>query len=78
MASNTSKSVSMITQLHSTSMGTVSTSDAEHDVATSVTTNDCRINEQENQSGRRLRNLLLAGNAVVWIVIILAVRAWLF
>ncbi len=78
MATNASKSVSMITQFHRTSAGTVSTSDAQHDVATSVTANDCLIGEQEKQPGRRLRNLLLVGNAVAWIVIVLAARAWLF
>ena len=78
MATDASKSVSMITQLHRTSVGTVSASDTSHDVATSVTADDCVISEQEKRSGRRLRNLLLVGNTVVWIVIILAVRAWLF
>lgn len=78
MATNVSKSVSMITQLHRTTVGTVSAPDALHDVATSVTADDCPISDQEKQSGRRLRNLLLVGNAVAWIVIVLAVRAWLF
>ena len=78
MATTVSKSVSMITQLHRTAIGTVSTSDAPHDVATSLTVDDCVISEQEKQSGRRLRNLLLVGNAVAWIVIVLAARAWLF
>jgi hypothetical protein len=68
----------MITQLHRTETGTVGASDVAHDVAISVTGNDCLFSEQEMQSGRRLRNLLLAGNAVAWIVIIFAVRALFF
>jgi hypothetical protein len=75
MANNASKSVSMITHLHDSLTGTVSTSDAPHDVAISVTAND---NVPPNQSDRRLRNLFLVGNIVAWIVIILAARALLF
>ncbi len=68
----------MITHLHNSLTGTFSTSDAHHDVATSVAANDNAIDEQTNQSGRRLRNLFLIGNAVAWIVIILVARALLF
>ena len=63
----------MITQLHRTLTGTVSISDVPHDAAA----NSCHIVEQANQSGRRLRNLLL-GNAVAWIVIVLVARAVFF
>jgi len=68
----------MITHLHDSLSRTVSISDAPHDVATSVTANDNAIIAQPDQSGRRLRNLLLVGNAVAWIVIILVARALLF
>lgn len=68
----------MITHLHNNLTGTVSTSDAPLDMATSVTANDNVIDEQPNQSGCRLRNLLLVGNAVAWIVIIIVTRALLF
>jgi hypothetical protein len=78
MASNASKSVSMITQLHRPDTGTVSTSEVPHDTAMNIAANDCAIIEQANQSGRRLRNLLLVGNAVAWIVIIFAARALFF
>jgi hypothetical protein len=74
MASNASKSVSMITQLHRPLTGTVSISDVPHDAAA----NNCHIVEQANQSGRRLRNLLLLGNAVAWIVIVFVARALFF
>jgi hypothetical protein len=74
MASDASKSVSMITHLHRTLTGTVRTSEALHD----ATANGCHIIEQANQSGRRLRNLLLFGNAVAWIVIIFVARALFF
>jgi len=46
-----------------------------HDAAMTVVPDDCRFIEQANQSGRRLRNLFLVGNAVAWIVIIFAARA---
>jgi hypothetical protein len=78
MATNASKSVSMIVHLHTRLSGTVGTSDGPHDVATSVTANDNSIDTQSNQSGRRLRNLFLVGNAVAWIVIILVARALFF
>jgi hypothetical protein len=78
MASNASKTVSMITQLHGPYTGTVSTSDVPHDTAMDVAANDCDIIERANQSGRRLRNIFLVGNAVAWIVIIFAARALLF
>jgi len=68
----------MITHLHNSLTGTFSTSDAPHDVATSVAANDNAIDEQGNQSGRRLRNLVLVGNVVAWIVIILVARALFF
>jgi hypothetical protein len=75
MASNASKSVSMITQLHRPHTGTINTSDVPHDAAAN---DNCRIIGQANQSGRRLRNLLLLGNAVAWIVIIFVARALFF
>jgi hypothetical protein len=78
MANDASKSVSMITHSHNNVGGTASTSGAPHDVAIRVTANDNVIGAQPNQSSRRLRNLLLAGNAVAWIVIILAARALFF
>jgi hypothetical protein len=78
MPPNASKSVSMITQLHRPHTGTGGTSDVPHDTALNVVANDCHIVEQANQSGRRLRNLLLAGNVVAWIVIIFAARALFF
>jgi hypothetical protein len=68
----------MITHLHDGFTRTVSISDAPRDVAISVTANDNAIIAQPGQSGRRLRNLLLVGNAVAWIVIILVARALLF
>jgi hypothetical protein len=74
MASSASKNVSMITHLHRPLTGTVRTSDAPHGAAG----NDCDIIEQANQSDRRLRNLLLFGNAVAWIVIIFVARALFF
>jgi hypothetical protein len=64
----------MIAHLHRTFTGAASTSDVPHDAAA----NDCHIIEQTTQSGRRLRNLLLVGNAVAWIVIIFVARALLF
>jgi len=42
-----------------------------------VAPDDCLISADE-QSGRRLRNLLLIGNAVAWIVIIFVTRRFLF
>ena len=78
MAHNASKSVSMITHLHNGLTGTVGASDLPRDLATSVAANDNAIDEQPNQSGRRLRNLFLVGNMVAWIVIILMARALLF
>jgi hypothetical protein len=68
----------MITQLHRPYTGTGSTSDVPHDAAMNVGADQCDIIEQVNQSGRRLRNLLLVGNALAWIVIILAARALFF
>jgi len=65
----------MITQLYRPHTGTVGTSDLPHDAAAN---DNCHIIEQANQSGRRLRNLLLLGNAVAWIVVILAARALFF
>jgi hypothetical protein len=78
MAASASKSVTMITQLHRIETGTIGTSDVRHDVATSVNPDECLISEQERQSGRRLRTLLLIGNAIAWIVIIFAARALFF
>ena len=65
----------MITRVHNSLTGTVSTSNVPHDVAVGVVANDNAIIEQPNRSGRQLRNLLLVGNAVAWIVIILVTRA---
>jgi hypothetical protein len=64
----------VITHVHRTLTGAISTSDVPHDAAA----NDHHIIQQANQSGRRLRNLLLIGNAVAWIVIILVARALFF
>lgn len=77
MAANASKSVSMITQLHRADTGTASPSAVPDNDNMKVAPDDCRINA-DDQSGRRLRNLLLIGNAVAWIVIIIAARAFLF
>ena len=66
----------MITHLHNSPTGTVGASDVP--AATSVAANDNAIDEQANQSGRKLRNLFLFGNMAVWIVIILVARALLF
>jgi hypothetical protein len=64
----------MVTHVHRTLTGTVSTSDVPHDAAAI----GHHIVEQANHSGRRLRNLLLMGNAVAWIVIIFVARALFF
>ena len=48
------------------------------DAAMNVAPDDCRIIEQDRRSGRRLRNLILVGNAIAWIVIIFVARALLF
>jgi len=77
MASNTSKSVSMITQLHRSDTGTVSPSVVPDNGNVNVAPDD-RLIKADEQSGRRLRNLLLIGNVVAWIVIIFAARAFLF
>ena len=68
----------MITQLHRPHTGTGSTSDVPLDTAMNAAANDYDIVEQANQSDRRLRKLLLVGNAVAWIVIIFAARALSF
>jgi hypothetical protein len=46
-----------------------------HDAAMTVVPDDYRIIEQEQQSGRRLRNIFLVGNAIAWMMIIFAARA---
>ena len=67
----------MITQLHRADPGTVSSSIVPDNDNMKVAPDDGLISADE-QSGRRLRNLLLIGNAVIWIVIILAARRFLF
>ncbi len=39
---------------------------------------NCRIVEQNNSSGRQLRNRLIAANSLAWIVIILLIRLLFF
>ena len=68
----------MITHLHNSLTPAVSISDSPHDAAISAGANDNVIIDQPKQSGRGLRNFLLVGNAVAWIVIILVARALLF
>jgi hypothetical protein len=68
----------MITQLQTSETALVSRSVVPHSATMNAAPDDCRISEQEMQSGRRLRNLILAGNAVAWIVIVLVARALFF
>jgi hypothetical protein len=39
---------------------------------------DCPMIEHDKSSGRRLRTLILVGNAVAWILIIVMIRAIFF
>jgi hypothetical protein len=68
----------MITQLHRTQTGTFTASDVPHDAIEDVAPDNRYVSEQEEQSGRPLRNLLLVGNAIAWIVIIFAARSLFF
>jgi hypothetical protein len=68
----------MNTQLQRLEPGTVSSSDLPQGESNFAVRDDCRISEQEERSGRRLRNLILAANAIAWIVIIVVARAIFF
>ncbi len=39
---------------------------------------DCRLLQQQDPSGRRLRNRVIAANAIAWIVIVVLVRLIFF
>ena len=39
---------------------------------------DCRLLQQQDPSGRRLRNRVIAANVIAWIVIIVLIRLILF
>ena len=67
----------MITQLHRSNTGTISPSAVPDNDNMNVAPDD-RLIKANEQSGHRLRNLLLIGNIVAWIVIIFAALAFLF
>lgn len=68
----------MTTLLHEKDAGTPESSETPNGLSTLVDANDCRKSEQVEQSGHRLRNLILVGNAVAWIVIIILTRVIFF
>ena len=39
---------------------------------------DCRVLQQQDQSGRRLRNRVIVANAIAWIMIIVLIRLIFF
>ena len=39
---------------------------------------DCRLLQQQDPSGRRLRNRVIAANAIAWIVIVVLIRLIFF